>query len=389
MRKLFTFILAFASLASFAQLGTITSVANGNWKTPATWDCNCVPTSLYNVVVNHTVTLDTNHAVGFSLTIGSAGTLQASSPTINLAVYSGTLTNNGTVSVYNFATNSGATLTNNKTFGALNYLNDGTLNNSSTGELMTNSLANSGILNNSGIITTTDIHNSGSGTNNNILSFVNMTNRGVFNNFSEMNGTVDFTNANLFDNKSGAELNIGNNFSNMGCIDGSIIFTNNGTVNINNNFANGDSIQGTTGNFNVKMNSINLGFFIGTFNFCDSTPPLFTPYIDMNIGNIATGITYCNTLKVNNPDESNKIEVHVFPNPFSDQATISIRNIDFSSSKTYKFELFDINGKSVLSHANCQQNEISISKGNLRPGTYFYRIIIKNKQVYNGKIIVQ
>ncbi|MCU0468402.1 MAG: hypothetical protein MUF58_07355 [Arcicella sp.] len=39
---------------------TITSVATGNWSSPTTWDCNCVPTSASDVVINtgNTVTVD-------------------------------------------------------------------------------------------------------------------------------------------------------------------------------------------------------------------------------------------------------------------------------------------------------------------------------------------
>jgi hypothetical protein len=39
---------------------TVTSVNSGNWSSPTTWDCNCVPTSIDNVVIDtpHTVTVD-------------------------------------------------------------------------------------------------------------------------------------------------------------------------------------------------------------------------------------------------------------------------------------------------------------------------------------------
>ncbi|MEA5461236.1 endonuclease/exonuclease/phosphatase family protein [Arcicella sp. LKC2W] len=39
---------------------TITSVSTGNWSSPSTWDCNCVPTAASDVIVDtaHTVTVD-------------------------------------------------------------------------------------------------------------------------------------------------------------------------------------------------------------------------------------------------------------------------------------------------------------------------------------------
>ena len=44
----------------FGIPATIKSVASGNWSLPATWDCNCVPQSINNVIVDtpHTVTVD-------------------------------------------------------------------------------------------------------------------------------------------------------------------------------------------------------------------------------------------------------------------------------------------------------------------------------------------
>jgi hypothetical protein len=44
-----------------APPATITSTTTGNWSSPSTWDCNCVPTSASDVVINigNTVTVDT------------------------------------------------------------------------------------------------------------------------------------------------------------------------------------------------------------------------------------------------------------------------------------------------------------------------------------------
>jgi len=53
---------------------TITSITTGNWSSPSTWDCNCVPTAASDVIVDttHTVTVDT---VSQAKTLNLKGTL--------------------------------------------------------------------------------------------------------------------------------------------------------------------------------------------------------------------------------------------------------------------------------------------------------------------------
>jgi hypothetical protein len=52
--------------------GTVISVITGNWNDPGTWDCNCIPTSADNVIVDetHTVRIRNGNANSNDLTIG-------------------------------------------------------------------------------------------------------------------------------------------------------------------------------------------------------------------------------------------------------------------------------------------------------------------------------
>ena len=59
MKKLLPLIL-FAFLASNFFSQTASSIANGNWTNPTTWNCTCVPVNGYSVTINNSVTLNTS-----------------------------------------------------------------------------------------------------------------------------------------------------------------------------------------------------------------------------------------------------------------------------------------------------------------------------------------
>lgn len=71
-----------------------TSISNGNWNTPATWNGNAVPPTDVSVTINHNVTLDVNATVS-NLTINSGATFNVGTSTLSLLA-GGSITNNGT-----------------------------------------------------------------------------------------------------------------------------------------------------------------------------------------------------------------------------------------------------------------------------------------------------
>ncbi|MBK8498010.1 MAG: T9SS type A sorting domain-containing protein [Flavobacteriales bacterium] len=66
------FILAMALWASTAVAQTVTSVQDGDWIDPTTWDCNCVP-ELDTVEILHTVQFTTNMKLTMQLLHVNAG----------------------------------------------------------------------------------------------------------------------------------------------------------------------------------------------------------------------------------------------------------------------------------------------------------------------------
>jgi hypothetical protein len=73
----------------------------------------------------------------------------------------------------------------------------------------------------------------------------------------------------------------------------------------------------------------------------------------------------------------------VYPNPATDFIKLSIKNYDIEN---LRYQLYDING-SVLKDNKIDSNEITISMQDLRPSTYFVKVIQGKKEIKTFKII--
>jgi hypothetical protein len=74
-----------------------------------------------------------------------------------------------------------------------------------------------------------------------------------------------------------------------------------------------------------------------------------------------------------------------YPNPFTDQTTILYGNKD---GEVYDFILYNAQGQVVRSERDNKGGSITISKGNMAEGVYYYRLSNKNGVVYTGKLVV-
>jgi hypothetical protein len=89
--------------------------------------------------------------------------------------------------------------------------------------------------------------------------------------------------------------------------------------------------------------------------------------------------------------QSQQVMVKVFPNPVTTDATILVQT---QMADKYWFSLYDINGKSIIdskefSSTSYGQAVLHFSKGDLRAGTYMYKVTDKNNNSVNGKIIIE
>lgn len=388
-KPIILFFFLFIAASAFAQ--TATSVANGNWTSPMTWSCSCVPTPGYTVVINHNVTLNTSFAyTSGSITINSGGSLVQDSPTRDIWVNGGGFTNAGSVDVRFILTQAG-TFSNSgtMTFRALanyvNFTNTGTVQNVDSlynASVITNngsflnidSITNAGTYTNNGTSVYNQFTNSGQYDNNNNLTFTDITNNGTLTNADTITALNSGWNQGNFILLSNSYFLVTNGFLNDDITLHDAVLDNNGRMNVLDSWYNFDTIKGVTGSFIIQDSTVNYGAMKQSFDFCDLTPPASAPYVDFNFGTVSTGITWCVNTSVS---EQVQTEFRVFPNPATSHLCIQS-----PGETSYTVELFDAAGNLVRSAYNTTSLNITGIDAGL------YMIVIYTSDSYTSQRVI-
>lgn len=436
MNKFRTLVLCAAvsvSLSWHAQAQTRTSVANGLFYFPTTWDCMCIPSphTGESIVINHAVTL--NNAIGVyggSLTINSSGSLTQDATPRDMHMNNGTLVNHGSLtidrlwaqngsfdnqgtatirtfaneddlnndgitnvadSMYNdgILTNGASAVMNVSTFYNNNMLtnsgqilnvdsmtNSGTFTNAIGAVIEVDSATNTGTFDNSGHFDVWALTNTGTWDNFGLLDFVDMANLGVFNNHSSIVGTGRFGNFTDFYNLAGASMVVGISFINADQYppqpNGTVaIFSNTGTVTVGDSWYNFAVIQGDApGSFSVQDSTVNYGTLTGSFDLCDLTPTTGTPpIIDFNFGIVDPGITYCLLVSTLEPEQDKAFTI--YPNPTQGQVTVSVPS---SIGQVCRILMTDAVGRSVFDRTLTWNGNTVLQLPDLASGFYTMRL---------------
>lgn len=111
-----------------------------------------------------------------------------------------------------------------------------------------------------------------------------------------------------------------------------------------------------------------------------------------NVTGGQVGATSIYTLTVNDNDgsgisiaNSNSGQVNVVPNPATNDATLTVRNV--SQTGEVHFELYNILGKKLISE-KLYDNKIDLGQHNLNDGVYFYKVI-QGSTVRDGKLVIK
>ncbi|MBK9285976.1 MAG: T9SS type A sorting domain-containing protein [Sphingobacteriaceae bacterium] len=387
MKKIYL-LLIFIITRQYANSQVVSSVSNGNWTNPATWNCTCVPVDGASVTINHSVTLNTSMLFNTGgISINNSGSLiqdaardilinggyfynngTANFRFFNLA--SGTGSNSGSFSL-TASSNSVAMINNGSIYMDSMYV-AGNFTNTPSGTINGNRIAFVAPTINNGRITVSLSINNSTLTNNNYHGGYAFTNDGLYLNNDSIVLTYSLWNKIKFNNNPGSLIRLTKNFHNY--VPGNTAsFTNNGNVIILDSFYNTDTIKGSnTGTFTVADSSSNSGRMIGTYKFCDQTPPGSAPYIDYNSGFVGGGITWCTI----NGIQENKLtgSFYVYPNPSSGQVTVQ-------GLKEEKLTLVDVTGKTITIINLNSINQYSFEIHNLKPGIYFLKGVQLHKKL--------
>ena len=87
---------------------------------------------------------------------------------------------------------------------------------------------------------------------------------------------------------------------------------------------------------------------------------------------------------VNATEPAGPFLVKVYPNPFAESTTFEF---EMAARKAYSLDIVDVAGHVVRSYGQLRQNRVTIEKGNLSEGLYFYRLS-GGEQEQVGKLLV-
>lgn len=123
--------------------------------------------------------------------------------------------------------------------------------------------------------------------------------------------------------------------------------------------------------------TVNIG--ISIINETSGVHPGTTLYIDdLAFSGTATGIN--ETSSVLSP-------IKFYPNPFSTSAKIAIDpSIELNNAS---ISIVDLVGKKVWEQSNIKSHQLTIERGDLPDGLYFYKVLNNNAEIATGKFIIK
>lgn len=407
MKKLILPLLLISMGAQAQQ--TVSSVTDGNWFMPSTWDCTCIPAAVDTVIIDHQVSLDNNWIHASTIEINPGAQLMGNSGSRTLGLNDAEVWVGGTFAVQIVITddsteiiNDGSTymtilyldtlsyMENNGTVPVLDsILTDGEIFNNIGATFNATQVTNRGYIDNQGDMIFNDFLNIGWMDNENAFACADFTNwdTAFFYNSGSVVVNADFWNNGDFENDTNSVMIVTLDWLNGDLLNFDAWFYNDGLVEVHQDWSNTDEVEGIIGRFCVVMYSSNAGNMIGTFDFCDMgyTGPI--PKIDLNTGTVNVGITWCVSACTTAVEGIAPVqqEFAVYPNPFTDRTVIELPG----KFEDIQLQLFDATGRITEAQYYLLNDRLELDRSTLTEGLYFFQITAEGELIGTGKLMVQ
>ncbi|PCI18804.1 hypothetical protein COB64_04620 [Candidatus Wolfebacteria bacterium] len=99
---------------------------------------------------------------------------------------------------------------------------------------------------------------------------------------------------------------------------------------------------------------------------------------------ISTVTMKCSFITSVAENDLSQINVELFPNPASERITVRVDGLN--SGSVYEIRIYDLGGRLVLQRS-LNTEETVISRGDVSPGEYIYRVNMNTKVIHTGKIL--
>ena len=147
--------------------------------------------------------------------------------------------------------------------------------------------------------------------------------------------------------------------------------------------------------FNGSSYSFDNGITWTNIDLLDHSSVAFLNSITGWSGSINTSSTVGGMFKwtgtftsIKNDDYIKGISINAFPNPFTNQVTLSV-NSENEVSTNLSVEITDVLGNTVKKKSEFIGNEIKLDRGTLSNGIYFYKVYNSNTIIGTGRLIAQ
>ena len=147
-------------------------------------------------------------------------------------------------------------------------------------------------------------------------------------------------------------------------------------------------VTGTGGQFCVSGNFINSDAISGNIDICDASPGGMG---DVNVGTIATMVTYCQAgpclscIMPGIQEHQMLSELTIKPHPVNTISLLEFSGTINQESSMKLFIVYDVSGRIVRTNS-FYGNQLYFDRIGIESGIYLYQVVVENVMIGAGKL---